>query len=123
MSQIEFRNISKDFPGVKALKNINFKIDEGEVIAFLGENGAGKSTLLKIMSGDYQPSHGQIYLNNELVNFSEPKEAIEKGIGVIYQERQILMELSVAENIFMGLIPTRNKLIDKKNYTNKQRIF
>ncbi|MEG0236514.1 MAG: sugar ABC transporter ATP-binding protein [Cetobacterium sp.] len=115
MGQIEFRNISKDFPGVKALKNINFKIDEGEVIAFLGENGAGKSTLLKIMSGDYQPSCGQIYLNSELVTFSEPKEAIEKGIGVIYQERQILMELSVAENIFIGIIPTKNGLIDKKN--------
>ncbi|MEG2347864.1 MAG: sugar ABC transporter ATP-binding protein, partial [Cetobacterium sp.] len=115
MGQIEFRNISKDFPGVKALKNINFKIDEGEVIAFLGENGAGKSTLLKIMSGDYQPSCGQIYLNSELVTFSEPKEAIEKGIGVIYQERQILMELSVSENIFIGIIPTKNGLIDKKN--------
>lgn len=121
MSCIEFRNISKNFPGVKALKNISFSAEEGEIIAFLGENGAGKSTLLKIMSGDYIPSSGELYLNGELKEFSNPKEAIKQGIGVIYQERQILMDLSIAENIFLGILPQNSGFLNKNLLYSKTK--
>ena len=102
---LEFKNISKYFPGVKALDNICFKAYSGEVLAFLGENGAGKSTLLKVLNGDYQPDEGEYLINGVRKHFKTPHEAIEEGISVIYQERQILMELTVAENIYLGRMP------------------
>lgn len=102
---LEFKGISKYFPGVKALDDISFKAYGGEVLAFLGENGAGKSTLLKILNGDYQPTAGEYILNGELKHYASPHEAIEDGISVIYQERQILLELTVAENIYLGRMP------------------
>lgn len=104
-SVLEFQNITKYFPGVKALDNISFKAYGGEVLAFLGENGAGKSTLLKVLNGDYQPNSGKYLLDGEEKHFRSPHEAIEAGISVIYQERQILLELSVAENIYLGRMP------------------
>lgn len=104
-SVLEFQNITKYFPGVKALDNICFKAHSGEVLAFLGENGAGKSTLLKVLNGDYRPDGGKYLLDGEEKHFHTPHEAIEEGISVIYQERQILLELSVAENIFLGRMP------------------
>lgn len=106
---VEFQHITKYFPGVKALDDVSFKAYGGEVLAFLGENGAGKSTLLKTLNGDYQPSMGNYLLNEKNVHFHSPHQAIESGVSVIYQERQILMELSVSENIFLGRMPV-NKL-------------
>lgn len=112
---LEFRKITKYFPGVKALDDFSFKVESGEVIAFLGENGAGKSTLLKILNGDYQPTSGAYLLNEKEMYFNNPKEAIDAGISVIYQERQILMDLDVAENIFLGRLPIKKSgLIDTK---------
>lgn len=105
-SVLEFNNISKFFPGVKALDHISFKAYGGEVLAFLGENGAGKSTLLKVLNGDYQPDEGKYLLDGVEKHFQSPHQAIEEGISVIYQERQILLELSVAENIFLGRMPS-----------------
>lgn len=102
---LEFRNISKYFPGVKALDDICFQAHSGEVLAFLGENGAGKSTLLKVLNGDYQPDHGKYLINGVEKHFHSPHEAIEEGISIIYQERQILLELTVAENIYLGRMP------------------
>ncbi len=102
---LEFQHISKYFPGVKALDDICFKAYSGEVLAFLGENGAGKSTLLKTLNGDYQPTSGKYLLDGEEKHFKTPHEAIEEGISIIYQERQILLELSVAENIYLGRMP------------------
>lgn len=104
-SVLEFREISKYFPGVKALDHICFQAYGGEVLAFLGENGAGKSTLLKVLNGDYCPDGGKYLLDGEEKHFNTPHEAIEEGISIIYQERQILLELSVAENIFLGKMP------------------
>ena len=104
-SVLEFKGISKYFPGVKALDNICFKAYGGEVLAFLGENGAGKSTLLKVLNGDYQPTKGEYLLDGVQKHFHSPHEAIQEGISVIYQERQILLELSVAENIYLGRMP------------------
>lgn len=108
-SVLEFQNITKYFPGVKALDNICFKAYGGEVLAFLGENGAGKSTLLKVLNGDYRPTGGKYLLDGQEKRFRTPHEAIEEGISVIYQERQILLELSVAENIYLGRMPS-NKI-------------
>lgn len=108
-SVLEFQNITKYFPGVKALDNICFKAYGGEVLAFLGENGAGKSTLLKVLNGDYRPTDGKYLLDGQEKRFRTPHEAIEEGISVIYQERQILLELSVAENIYLGRMPS-NKM-------------
>lgn len=104
-SVLEFQNISKYFPGVKALDQVSFQAYSGEVLAFLGENGAGKSTLLKVLNGDYQPTAGKYLLDGAQKHFQSPHEAIEEGISVIYQERQILLELSVAENIYLGRMP------------------
>lgn len=103
---LEFQHISKYFPGVKALDDISFKAYGGEVLAFLGENGAGKSTLLKTLNGDYQPTSGKYLLDGEERHFKSPHEALEAGISIIYQERQILLELSVAENIYLGRMPS-----------------
>lgn len=120
-NSVEFQSITKYFPGVKALDDISFRAEGGNVVAFLGENGAGKSTLLKILNGDYQPTKGAYLLNDEQKQFKQPSEAIESGISVIYQERQILMELSVAENIFfLGHLPILpSGLIDQKTLNKK----
>lgn len=113
-SLLEFRNISKFFPGVRALDKVSFKAYGGEVLALVGENGAGKSTLIKILNGDYQPNEGEYILDGEKRHFNTPHDAIQAGISVIYQERQILLELSVAENIFLGRMPAnRMGVIDK----------
>lgn len=103
---IEFKNITKYFPGVKALDNISFTARGGEVLALMGENGAGKSTLLKILNGDYQQDAGEYLVNGEPCHFHNPREAVAAGIGVIYQERQIMLELTVGENIFLGRLPS-----------------
>ena len=97
MSSLEFRDISKIFPGVRALDRISFQANGGEVVAMLGENGAGKSTLLKILNGDYKADGGQYLLDGEEKHFRSPLEAIEAGISIIYQERQFVPYLSVAE--------------------------
>lgn len=123
---VEFRHITKYFPGVKALDDVSFKALGGEVLAFVGENGAGKSTLLKTLNGDYQATSGQYLLDGKEAHFASPHEAIEAGVSVIYQERQVLMELSVAENIFLGRMPVKNRLgvIDlKKANENAQGII
>lgn len=111
---LEFKHISKYFPGVKALDNVSFQAFGGEVLAFLGENGAGKSTLLKTLNGDYQPDEGEYWLDGTLAHFRSPQEAIEAGISIIYQERQILLEMSVAENIYLGRMPTKGVMIDTR---------
>lgn len=117
---LEFRGITKVFPGVVALDQVSFTAHAGKVVALVGENGAGKSTLLKVLNGDYQPDAGQYLIDGQERHFREPKEAILAGVSIIYQERQIIPYLSVAENIFMEEIPTgKSGLIDFKAL-NKQ---
>ena len=112
---LEFKNVKKSFPGVMALKGVSFRADAGRVMALLGENGAGKSTLLKVMSGDLQPEEGEIIISGESKKFASPRDAIDTGISVIYQERQSVPELSVMENVFSGDLPlTKLGFIDKK---------
>lgn len=109
---LTFENISMEFPGVKALDQMSFSADKGEVVAFLGENGAGKSTLLKILNGDYHPTKGRVRIGGREVSFSSPNDAIAVGVSVIYQERQLASFLSIAENIFIGNMPKKGILID-----------
>lgn len=105
MSKLAFKEITKRFPGVLALDRVSFTAESGQVIALVGENGAGKSTLLKVLNGDYQADGGQYLIDDQEVHFHSPREAIAAGIGIIYQERQIIPYLTVAENIFMEDIP------------------
>lgn len=97
--------ISKSFPGVTALKRVDFELSYGEVHALVGENGAGKSTLMKILAGVYRADEGEIWLKNQRVVPKSPKTMIDAGVSVIYQELTLIPYLSVAENIFLGREP------------------
>lgn len=104
------RNVSKVFPGVKALDNVQLELYPGQVTALVGENGAGKSTLVKTMTGIYQPEAGEIWFDGEVVSFPNPEVARQMGITAIHQETVLFDELSVAENIFVGSYPTKGWL-------------
>jgi simple sugar transport system ATP-binding protein len=94
--------ISKTFPGVKALSNVNFTLRKGEVHALMGENGAGKSTLVKVMTGVYEKEAGRIAIEGRAVHFKSPQDAQNSGIGTVYQEITLCPNLTVAENMFIG---------------------
>jgi rhamnose transport system ATP-binding protein len=104
-SILELTNVSKSFPGVRALDGVHFDMRPGEVHALLGENGAGKSTLIKIVSGVHKPDTGEMKVDGRPVSFNNPREAQALGIATIYQELSLYPELTVAENIFMGHAP------------------
>ena len=111
---LEVDNISKSFPGVKALQNVSFKATSGKVLALLGENGAGKSTLLKVLSGDIRPDEGEVRINGVPQKFDAPVQAIQAGVSVIYQERQLVPSMSVIENIYCGDLPSTKAGILRK---------
>ncbi len=116
--------ISKEFPGVKALTNVDFEVRRGEVVALLGENGAGKSTLIKILSGVYSLDTGSIELMGKPVRFHRPSDAKAAGIGIIHQELNYVATVSVAENIYMGEIPKKGMFVDyKKMYSGAREIM
>jgi ribose transport system ATP-binding protein len=102
--RIEMKNMSKSFGGIHALTNVSFSVKPGEIHCLVGENGAGKSTLMKILAGAYQMDTGEIFIEGEKVNISSPRNAIELGIGIVYQELELADDLSVAENIFLESI-------------------
>lgn len=104
---MELKNISKTFPGVQALSNMQLQLEEGEVHAIVGENGAGKSTLMKIITGVYHQEEGDIILRGEAVRMKDPNEAYSKGIAIIYQETSLFTDMTVLENLFLGHEPTR----------------
>jgi ABC-type sugar transport system ATPase subunit len=119
---LEMSNISKSFPGVKALADVSVSLKEGEVFAVVGENGAGKSTLIKILSGFYSTDSGEIKINGMRVRFKGPKDAIDIGINTIYQETSLIQDITVAENIFLGRQPTKKGgRIDWKTMTDSAR--
>jgi galactofuranose transport system ATP-binding protein len=106
--------ITKVFSGVVALDGVNFRLERGEVHALVGENGAGKSTLIKVMTGAYRRDGGRAWLEGREVNFASPEEAQEQGVVAVYQEVNLLMYRTVAENIFLGREPRKFGLIDWK---------
>lgn len=111
---LKLENISKVFPGVKALDQVSFELEKGEVHVLLGENGAGKSTLMKVLAGVYKSDGGRIIYKGEEVVFANPKQAQEKHIAIIYQEFNLMPNLTVAQNIFLGREPkNKSGSIDK----------
>ncbi len=122
---LEVKGISKSFPGVKALDNINMNIKKGEVHALVGENGAGKSTFVKILAGALKEDIGEIYIDGKKVEINNPAKATEQGISIIYQEFNLFLGLSVAENMYIGREPLKeNGLIDwNKVYNDAANIL
>ena len=113
--RLEMRNVSKTFPGVKALDNVQLKAWGGEVLALMGENGAGKSTLMKILSGAHQADAGsEILIDGQPVTITDPIAAKRLGISIIYQELALAPNLTVAENIYLGMEPSRGGRIDRR---------
>ena len=101
---LEMKKISKTFPGVKALDEVNFSLKKGEVHALLGENGAGKSTLMKVLNGIHKRNEGEVLLKGEPVEFNSTKEAQNSGLAIIHQELELIPDLNVAENIYLGCL-------------------
>ncbi|MDR0518663.1 MAG: sugar ABC transporter ATP-binding protein [Clostridiales Family XIII bacterium] len=121
---LDLQGISKYFPGVHALDKVKFDLRKGEVHALVGENGAGKSTLIKIIAGIYHGFDGQMRFENEVVTFRNPNEAINKGISVIYQELNLVPNMSIAENIYFSHLPTyRAGIVNKKKVYEDTKIL
>jgi ribose transport system ATP-binding protein len=99
---LQLKKVEKSFPGVRALKGVDFSIANGEIVGLVGENGAGKSTLMKLLYGQYPHDRGEIVINNKAVRFENPRQATELGIGMVFQEQSLIGTLSVMENIFLG---------------------
>ena len=109
---LEMRGIHKRFPGVCALKDVNLSLQGGEILALLGENGAGKSTLIKMLGGAHQPDEGDILIDGSSVTIDSAMAAEEAGVAVIYQEFNLVPELTVAENLFLGREKRKFGLVD-----------
>lgn len=115
------KNITKEFPGVKALDDVTINIERGTIHGLVGENGAGKSTLIKVLAGIYQPNKGEIILDGKPCRFSSPIEARRAGISVVHQEIKLAEPLSVAENMFLGNVQLKNGLVDWKGMRRRAR--
>lgn len=111
---LEIRDISKHFPGVIANQDISLKLYSGEILALLGENGAGKSTLMNIIYGLYQPTSGEIVVNDKPVVMNSPNDAIALGIGMVHQHFQLVPVMTVAENIMLGSESVKNGFLDTR---------
>ncbi|KIQ09077.1 L-arabinose transporter ATP-binding protein [Pseudomonas simiae] len=110
---LRFNGIGKEFPGVKALSQISFEARPREVHALMGENGAGKSTLLKILGGAYLPSSGTLQIGEQTMDFKSAADSIACGVAVIHQELHLVPEMTVAENLFLGHLPTRFGVVNR----------
>lgn len=111
---VEIKHLSKSFPGVKALSDVDFTLNRGEIHGLMGENGAGKSTLIKVLTGLYKKDDGEILLDGKPFELSSPEEAPKHGISTVYQEINLIPALSVAENIHIGREPKKFGMIDWK---------
>src|SRR5438105_11566406 len=123
---LEMKDITKAFPGVKALDGVSFDLSKGEIHALVGENGAGKSTLIKILAGVYPyPEYGgEIVLDGSERRFTSVRDSEQAGIAVIYQEMSLVKDLSVAENVFLGREPRRLGIINwEELYSRAQKLL
>ncbi|MBR3932337.1 MAG: ATP-binding cassette domain-containing protein [Clostridia bacterium] len=118
-------NISKDFPGVKALDNVNLSVKKGSVHALMGENGAGKSTLMKCLFGIYNKDSGKVFVEGNEVSFKNSKDALENGVAMVHQELNQALKRSVMDNIWLGRYPTKFGIMtdEKKMYNDTIEIF
>ena len=122
---LEIKNISKSFPGVRALDNVSLSVKRGTVHALMGENGAGKSTLMKCLFGIYRVDAGEFYLEGEKVEFRNSKDALEHGVAMVHQELNQALKRNVMDNLWLGRYPTVMGFItsEKKMYTDTEKIF
>lgn len=121
---LEMTGISKSFPGVKALDNVNLKIRPHSVHALMGENGAGKSTLMKCLFGIYEKDTGKILLDGKEINFISAKDALENGVSMVHQELNQVLQRSVMDNVWLGRYPQKGMFVDhKKMYEDTKKIF
>lgn len=118
---LTLKNITKEFPGVKALDDVTINIERGTIHGLVGENGAGKSTLIKVLAGIYQTNKGEIILDGKPCRFNSPIEARRAGISVVHQEIKLAEPLSVAENMFLGNVQLKNGLVDWKGMRRRAR--
>lgn len=118
---LTLKNITKEFPGVKALDDVTINIERGTIHGLVGENGAGKSTLIKVLAGIYRPNKGEIILDGKPCRFNSPIEARRAGISVVHQEIKLAEPLSVAENMFLGNVQLKNGLVDWKGMRRRAR--
>src|SRR3954453_1725984 len=118
---LEVRGISKQYPGVLALKGVDFDVKAGEVHCLLGPNGAGKSTLIKCVSGAVAPTEGEILVDGEPLLAGAPSESLGRGVATIYQELDLVVDLTVAESVFLGHEPRRAGLLDRARMTRETR--
>ncbi|OQY25735.1 MAG: heme ABC transporter ATP-binding protein [Anaerolineaceae bacterium 4572_32.1] len=120
---LKARNITKTFPGVIANQDVSFALQEGEVLAFLGENGAGKSTLMNVLYGLYAPDEGEVFVRGERVTIKEPRHAIDLGIGMVHQHFQLIAPLTVAENVMLGAEVSRQGFLDHQRVAEEIRVL
>ncbi|HEY4331648.1 MAG TPA: ABC transporter ATP-binding protein [Ilumatobacteraceae bacterium] len=114
--ELELRGITKRFPGVVANDDVNLTVRGGEVLALLGENGAGKSTLMNILYGLYRADEGDIFIDDQVVHFSSPRDAIKAGIGMVHQHFMLVPTFTVADNVVLGVEPTKSLgRVDRRN--------
>jgi len=118
---LKLEGIGKSFPGVRALHNVHLEVRKGEVHALVGENGAGKSTLMKILSGAYTRDAGEIYWEGRPIVIHNPREAQDLGIGIIYQEFNLVPQLSIAENVWISREPFRNRALQLIDWKEMRR--
>ena len=119
MSYIELKNITKTFYGIKALDNVSLSIEKGEIHAIVGENGAGKSTIMKILGGMYFADSGEIHIDGKKCSINTVSDALMQGVSVVYQELNLMPDLTVAENIYLHKLPKKGGIVVDKAVMNK----
>ena len=121
---LEMKGIDKSFPGVHALDHVDLEIRKGEVLALMGENGAGKSTLMKVLTGIYQKDSGSIVYKGQETEFHNTREAQDAGVVIVHQELNMVGDLTVAQNIFIGREPKKGfRIDDKKMIEDSKKLF
>src|ERR1022692_2888714 len=119
MPLLECRNVTKRFPGVQALTDVNLNVEAGEVHALVGQNGAGKSTLVKCITGVHPPDEGDVVFEGQAIHTFGPKHVYDLGIAVVYQRMQLLPWLTVAENVLLGQMPTTARTVVNRREANR----